>query len=887
MSNTLKPIRLPNGLQVVIEQRPGTELAQMSLFIRCGNMDDPKGFEGISCVLGDILLWGSSSHSKQALKNLADQGSKLHAYTNEDFTMFYAASHPSNLPHTLAVLADLLQNPLMPADGLAFEKQRTAESLAVIQEDPDENADILALQAAFQNQATGRIPDEDSLDRITPDAIKAHHAAFYVAENMVLSIVGDIDPNEIMATIAKHFARIPDRTPPQRATPVHTPGDVRVPTDHEKTQIRMYFEGVPVHDPDRPAAELLYFILSGSMIARLMHEIRDKRGLVYGIHAHHASLPHGNLFKISASTDSKEKNGVRNSTTLIPVLCQTLLGTTNSITQDELATAQKTMQQYYAMQRMDSEKTCQSLGRSLLNQGSIFSTQESLAIYNAITVDDIHRVARRIFSGKPTFFATGPLEGLPAPQDITAMMKDMPPAPVAAMTARTAPKAPKPEAKTVQPNIYIPHIRSTSLDNGLRIVVDERPGCGILKAGFWVRCGSGYERAEIAGISHFIEHMVFKGTKKYSLEAISMIEAYGGNFNAYTSHDMTAYHSSAFPEQFAEVVDILADMVFDPTFTEHLETERGAIQEEILDDVNNAEAQLINAVFNAAFASQPLGWPILGTRDIVSRITTEQLKAYHHACYTPSNTILVVAGDITLEKVVQEITPRMANKPASPRPMPAPARHTGGQTRHIPMQSQLHQLMLSFPVSDVHDPDHNTCNVFLSILDTRLTHTLENERQLPGSINMWNMLYDMGGHLVIQMTTHPQFAPDVFTTLMDVCRDMQQDISQEDLETAKNKLRLDTLILREQPDKMCDHIGRTSVFSDRINDINETLADYARTTPQDVMRVARRIFSGLPSWALIGDATAMPSPQDIQTLLKPKKDAPSSPGTKPTLKCTP
>ncbi|HAU28534.1 MAG TPA: hypothetical protein DCW68_00265 [Rhodospirillaceae bacterium] len=160
--------------------------------------------------------------------------------------------------------------------------------------------------------------------------------------------------------------------------------------------------------------------------------------------------------------------------------------------------------------------------------------------------------------------------------------------------------------------------KTATLKNGFRIVVDERPGIGFVKTGIWVKCGSVDEHRSIAGISHFIEHMVFKGTENFSQANIKEIEKQGGESNAYTSYDMTAYHATVFPEHFAKTLDLISDMVLFPTLAHDIDQERGAVLQEIKEYADKSSSVLINAMIRNSFRDQAISWPILGTQETVS-----------------------------------------------------------------------------------------------------------------------------------------------------------------------------------------------------------------------------------------------------------------------------
>ena len=197
--------------------------------------------------------------------------------------------------------------------------------------------------------------------------------------------------------------------------------------------------------------------------------------------------------------------------------------------------------------------------------------------------------------------------------------------------------------------------QKTILPNGVRIVTEEIPHVRSLSLGFWIETGSRDESSTNNGISHFIEHMVFKGTKKRNVKEIAQsIESVGGYLNAFTSKEHTCYYARVLDEHLELATDVLSDMVFQPTFPEkELEKEKNVILEELKQAEDDPDDIIQDYFEKAIFKTHPLGMPVIGTAKSISSFTRKDLVQYRTEQYTPYNLVIAAAGSLKHEEVVE------------------------------------------------------------------------------------------------------------------------------------------------------------------------------------------------------------------------------------------
>ncbi len=417
---------LENGLRIVVDERPGSGFVNMGLYLMYGSMDDPHGLEGLSCMVGDMLMWGSPCYSRKDILDFCKSGNDLSVITEAEHTRFMATVFPENVENALSIFSSIIQNPLLPDESLAYEKHVAMQIIKRSRSEPKAVLSGLLKGIAFKDQPAGRIPTEDSITRITGAHVEAQLAAFYAPSAMVLSVSGDAGRKDIIAMATKTLGTLPAKPAPARTPPVFVGGDSRLAQDRSQTGIRLAFPSPGINDSDRYAATMLGQILGGSMDSRLFLEVREKRGLVYGISASNLAMQHGGMFVVAAGTGDDETAERRNIETMIPVICHELLDTTRNITPEELARARNSIRMSFAQANCSSANMCAFMGTTTLLAGQPRQRSEALRAYQAVTPEDIKRVARRIFSAKPAFAAIGPLEGLPSHEEILRLMQKEP-----------------------------------------------------------------------------------------------------------------------------------------------------------------------------------------------------------------------------------------------------------------------------------------------------------------------------------------------------------------------------------------------------------------------------------------------------------------------------
>ncbi|MBU2539237.1 MAG: insulinase family protein, partial [Proteobacteria bacterium] len=212
-----------------------------------------------------------------------------------------------------------------------------------------------------------------------------------------------------------------------------------------------------------------------------------------------------------------------------------------------------------------------------------------------------------------------------------------------------------------------PRLHKNKLDNGLTILVKETPGTKVATVQIWVKAGSIYEEKHEAGITHLIEHMIFKGTPTRAPgEVAGAIEAMGGQINAYTSYEYTVYHATLSSRNWSDAMEVLTDAVLHSNFdADELEREKRVVLEEIRMRKDRANIALFQELMAQAYTVHPYRLPISGTAESVSAISRDDILRYMKNHYHPSNFTVVVVGDVRVQQVVDTVTSLMGELPQS------------------------------------------------------------------------------------------------------------------------------------------------------------------------------------------------------------------------------
>ena len=400
--------------------------------------------------------------------------------------------------------------------------------------------------------------------------------------------------------------------------------------------------------------------------------------------------------------------------------------------------------------------------------------------------------------------------------------------------------------------------RVTALPSGLRVVSETMPHVETASIGVWVDVGARDERAEINGVSHMLEHMAFKGTKRRSAQAIAEeIEAVGGHLNAYTSREQTAYYVKVMKEDVALAVDLLADIlqhsVFDP---EELAREQQVIVQEIAQAHDTPDDIVFDYFQEIVYPDQPMGRTILGPAEIVEKVGRDVLAGYMAEHYAAPRMVVVGAGRFEHETLVEQVAAVFDTLP-SPRPLDRiPARYGGGDARRERDLEQLH-LILGFDGVAFDHPDFPTMQVFSTLLgggmSSRLFQEIREKRGLAYSVFSFSSSYTDGGTFGVYAGTAPEDAAELIPVMADEMMKVCEAITEPELARARAQLKSGLMMSLESTSSRIERLGRHMLIYGRPLPIEEMVARIEAITPERILALAKRTFTeSRPSVTALG-----------------------------------
>jgi predicted Zn-dependent peptidase len=410
------------------------------------------------------------------------------------------------------------------------------------------------------------------------------------------------------------------------------------------------------------------------------------------------------------------------------------------------------------------------------------------------------------------------------------------------------------------------HIRTSRLDSGIRVVTESLPALRSVAVGFWVGTGSRDESDEMAGASHFLEHLLFKGTERRTASEIAeAVESVGGDMNAFTAQELTAFYVRMPDHRLALALDILSDIVWSPALRPaDVESERQVILEEIRmrDDTPD---DLVHDLFSAAmFPDHPIGREIVGSPKTIEPMSRDAIAAFHAQHYHPSNVVVAAAGNLEHDEVVALVEAGMRGAVGE---RPARMLHDGepGPQAISVVEDDTEQvhLVLGMRALRRDDPDRYAFSVLNQVLgggmSSRLFQEVREQRGLAYSVYSYRAAFEETGALGIYAGTAPERVDEVLDVLdAQIARILADGgMSDREIESAKGHLTGSLALSLESSISRMHRIGRNELLLGEVPSLDEMVRDCEAVTAADVGRVVDRVFRDRPrTLAAVGPVSA-------------------------------
>jgi len=394
-------------------------------------------------------------------------------------------------------------------------------------------------------------------------------------------------------------------------------------------------------------------------------------------------------------------------------------------------------------------------------------------------------------------------------------------------------------------------VTRSTLANGVTVVTEQMPHVRSVAVGIWLTAGSRGETLAENGLSHFLEHMLFKGTANRSAEDIaSEVDSIGGHMDAFTSKELVCFSAKMLDEHLPVAFDILSDLVLNPLFREEdVEKEKGVILEELKMEVDNPE-YLVHELFSANFwKGHSLGKPILGTKASIKSFHQAMVREYYQRNYVPSNLVISAAGNVTHEQLKQlveryfgSLPPAPTNLSGQPAPLPNP-------TLLFKNKSSLAQVQLCLgvpghPMShDMRFPTYILNTILGGGMSSRLFQNIREKRGLAYTVASEQYLYRDSGVLSVYAGTSQASLPELLRLVLQEFRSLKEKpVSATELNRAKDNLKGSFMLSLESTSSRMSHLARQHIYFSRFSTMDEILQSVDKVTADDLQALANEFF---------------------------------------------
>lgn len=411
-------------------------------------------------------------------------------------------------------------------------------------------------------------------------------------------------------------------------------------------------------------------------------------------------------------------------------------------------------------------------------------------------------------------------------------------------------------------------IRKEILPNGITLLTEAMPQVRSVSLGVWLRRGSRHEPASLNGISHFIEHLVFKGTENRTARQIALaVDSIGGQMDAFTSKEYTCFYAKVLDEHLADAVDLVSDIVRRPLFDAgELERERKVICEEIRMVEDTAEELVYDLFSSHVYPGHPLGRPIQGTERTVGRMSRTRVTEFFRGAYLPTNILIVAAGNLEHGAVARAVASSFGSMrpgPEAPRAAQKAPRMRGGLVRREKRQLEQMHLLLGLPAYPESFEGRYPVFVLNAILggtmSSRLFQKIREERGLAYSVYSAVNAFQDTGLMMVYAATGPKTASEVARLVLEEIADLRdRPPSDDEVRVAKEHLKGSLMLSLESTGSRMSNLARQEIYHGRQFGLDEILGAIAAVTPDTVHAVAVKLFSGArPALAAVGRTAAL------------------------------
>jgi predicted Zn-dependent peptidase len=387
----------------------------------------------------------------------------------------------------------------------------------------------------------------------------------------------------------------------------------------------------------------------------------------------------------------------------------------------------------------------------------------------------------------------------------------------------------------------------TELDSGERVISERLKHVRSVAVGYWIGAGSRDETDAKAGISHFIEHLLFKGSERYpALEIAEVFDGLGAELNAATSREHTLVYTRVPSNHLETALDVMNDMVFSPRFDD-LDSERAVVLEEIAMYDDTPQELVHDLIAQAVFGTHPLGRPVIGTAEVISSVSRRTIQAFHRSMYRPANIVVAAAGDVEHDRLLQLVggaaTGRAASVDGAPRVRPALVKTPKPGLRFQRKDTEQYHVCLGAPGIATSDRRRFVASILDAVLggsaSSRLFQEIREKRGMAYSVYTFASQYTDTGQLGVYLGTREENLSDALAIAAEQIADLAAgNLGARELERAKENIKGRILLSMESTSVHMNRLGKSLVTESEILSLDRIVAEVEAVEAESVCELA-------------------------------------------------
>jgi zinc protease len=768
----VKVTTLDNGLIIIVREDHSAPVVSAQAWCMAGSIHEGNWLgAGLSHVLEHMLFKGTTTRPGSRIdQEVQEAGGYMNAYTSFDRTVFHIDVPNTGAKVAIDILCDIMQNATLPPNELAKEMEVIRREMDMNVDDPGRRASRRLFETAYTRSPYRFtvIGYADIFNELKPDDILAYYREKYAPNNVFYVVAGDVKQDEVVGQIRAAYAR-------SKARPLPA---VALPEEPKQTAPREVIEEAPIElgyfyyawhipelrHPDVPILDVLAALLGNGRSSRLYQEVRENKGLVNSVDAWTYSPGNPGMFGLSATVDADK----------FVAACDAMLAEVEKmkatpIVADELSKAVKQFVSATLSVRRTMQGQAQDLGGSWLAANDLNFSERYLAAVKRVTSADLQRVAREYLTPENrTLYSLLPTGATPKP--------------VA-------------ESETSQQH----PVQKFELANGLRLLVKEDHRLPFVELRTVFQGGVLVETTGNNGVTQLTGKLLLKGTTRRSAEDIAKeIESVGGSIDSYGGNNSFGVNAEVLSGDFATGLDVLADVLLNPTFpASALERERQIQLADIRAQKDHLLQSASQAMRRALFGECGYGLDALGTEVSVEMIQVADARAFHDKFARPNNCVLAIYGDIATDAVrstVEKAFGAWKANPGLPLSIPYSALRTSDSIQRVTETRDKKQavLVIGYRGTTIHDADRYALEMLqetCSDLGSRLFLRIREKLGLAYYVGAQNVVGLAPGYFAFYAGTAPEKASQVETELLNEAALLRSEgLTAEELKRAKAKV---------------------------------------------------------------------------------------------------